>query len=1610
MKLNKLQQAAFDLIVNSRQNVLLTGNAGTGKSFTINAVVKALKEKGRNVQVCASTALAATAISGKTMHSALAIYPVWGKPNARKTLSEVIDLTLVSPASKAAKKIRRYDVIIVDEVSMIHIMDLIRLDAQLKNVHQNDNPFGGVQMVFVGDFLQLEPVHNAETCAVPLPHGQSAFCFESVRAWQPANIQVIQLEEIVRQQDVVFATFLNNIRCGIWHPWMQKIVEERTVTEAPEGVPFFLPTNQEVDAINEREMAKLPGDPVVNMAWDYNPNRFVNGKWVENTDHWDKNCLALKELTLKVGARVICLVNSPIDALSPDGEKLRLINGDMGTVTGFHEQYPIVLWDRFGYEMTPGEHTFSQGDEFYRKQIPVKPCWALTVHKSQGMTLDSACVDLTRAFATGQVYVALSRVRTLDGLYIRSFDAGKIKAHPKALEFYGITGNYVGDDENGPDGGNDIGVPPNTPNPSNSGPEAIVSEPQTTTEVENIPPQEKEEEMKKAPACIRKHEKLSPETQDWLREILERDVAPFLETDISSYAPGRQRVWMPYEAPLDNKSSMDKPFMPKLMHEELWQWIVDLCDKWGMKAQTALISKGGNIYPHRDTTYADEWAFAINLGACEWGIASDRQSPDVDYVMGLKGGEVFSFNCKHVHQVQNAAPDRWAINVWAIASKTRKSQEARIAERLEEMLGKNPDLDDFIRRHQPGAQAIANVPQITNQEINPTNNQTEESSSMIYHWLEQSDVVNAKGWLVRSEADSELVMTITNNPELSRKTAYDKALANNGSAIYNDQHKLWLMPVPTSSWKFHYLERLSARGIKFTLQIRRLKLMEEPWDKAFSLGGYLSKQANLCWVDNSSMYFMRIHGVDPSPVFDWSLIGLEVNDSKKMVKRLQELTRMTEWATSGRMRTQAIAPEKKSQNPELWVKAMDGKNVIKMSSLPEATQQRLLRTGIRHLMGRGWTWVQMEDVWTKVLVKGDFVVIDDLEWTHGDYDVVAHVENCKSEVVLCTSGQWVGHEDLWTFWAHDPLHQVNYDQQSMGNYPEIFSLREMQRHYKKEMSGIDESLKKGLLPGMVEEETQVQASDEAHDEWTRFMPKPNEIRKQRGLAKVITDVGLDIRMFENLIYLAVNGYAESKAKFIDNNVGSQLYGNHTKHVVTIPNAFSATCVTDTFLRHFADIPYTANRCARFDERYGMVWNGLHFARAFELHGTHDKDDTHQFVAMRVWGDQHTVQMLKDAGVILQDVEIPSTEEEAKLMLFVYRLPNGAGEYSFIEFDFSTWPCEIPLDMLEVRTFELNFHKGWPKPQPMVMPRNVPGLPTSRIYSKKAYTRADLATDFKAQVVNPGFGAMCNALLTYSIITEGNIPRCMTDSLGNIVDATQQGADIESFKAIQTLMGEIANEISTIPHAAMDTYLFLRRGAIAKKAVANGDLRVYEGKFLEFDQLYKDTYQQLSNSIRFKYSFYMRRDVAINKKVLSVLQFTPEQIDWAKNFLKELLDNIRETDKDTSDLELTKFTKPLIQASARERRHKIVDAAIEQIESTDDPRQTALLLWYTILKPKAMGEEATHGAPDRAICQMGSERSIAHLVIDAIVHSKELCIKHNPVNDDDRYRCDHCGRR
>ena len=215
-----------------------------------------------------------------------------------------------------------------------------------------------------------------------------------------------------------------------------------------------------------------------------------------------------------------------------------------------------------------------------------------------------------------------------------------------------------------------------------------------------------------APAeALVKLEKLDQQTTNHIISLLEKNAVPHLQADVSNYAKGRMRVWMPYEAPLDSPNSTDRPFIPGMMHDELWQFIVDLCAKHGFTAQLALASKGGSIKPHRDATYAAAWSFGINLGECDWQIASTRDSAKPDYSMHLTGGEVFKFNSKHTHAVVNAKPDRWAINVWAIANGNAANQ-ANIQQRLQTMLDENPNVAEFIEKHkpQPKEQVIKHTP------------------------------------------------------------------------------------------------------------------------------------------------------------------------------------------------------------------------------------------------------------------------------------------------------------------------------------------------------------------------------------------------------------------------------------------------------------------------------------------------------------------------------------------------------------------------------------------------------------------------------------------------------------------------------------------------------------------------------------------------------------------------------------------------------------------------------------------------------------------------------------------------------------------------------------
>ena len=1573
--LNFEQKMAFDAIVNGKGNVLLTGNAGTGKSFVLKQAIQTLQAQDQSVMVCATTGVASTLIGGKTVHSALGINPFG---NVKSNFSSMM---------KKFEDISQADLIVIDEVSMMSPDLLNQIDEIFRKMFRSNKPFGGMRFVFVGDFLQLPPVEK---------NGPPRFVFES-DAWASAQVQVMQLVTVVRQQDKTFANFLANIRQAISTPATLDVIKSRMGLTPDKPVTRFVPTNAEADEINISSLAALEGESKVFVANDKNPNKYnpSSSSWVEDTEYWDKNCLAPKKLELKVGARVICLKNSS-NLLS-----LGLVNGDTGTVTRLGSENIVVSWDRFyGEEEAVAVTKFAQDDgsdwkttKGYREQFPLKLAYAITIHKSQGMTIPSARIALGKAFAEGQIYVALSRVQTLEGLYIDSYSPQALKASVKALKFYNLPGNVTGQEAIAISYMDEVAQQPE---------EAIMKE--ETINTGKVYAGSGSRSLKLDPEMFNKvFTRLVEMIRQSKPSMLITGMAEGFDEALALAAMATQtplKAMIPFKGFGNHywgKESLTKQsrlaeYKQILAYAQKTGGVEYICSDWrGADGRWSMT--------HRNEAMANAcdkaWVYnPVTPGTKQFHDYCENKRIPM-YIIKFNGegpGDTPQTPTPTSPKEDNAMKKyliKYTDGTEEVIVTDKRASD--LAQELKDA-GKSGSIKPYKEEEVVETPQIETVQTSIQEVIEPK----EEKIMNIYHWLEQSDIVDKLGrHIVSGQKDAEMVMVITNNPTPDRKQAFQSALMGAGSATYTQVagNELWLAPINSGTWGFHYLERLNQKGIKFTIAIRRMDLMKEFWDEnpktVTQVGEHLVNLANLSWADQKNLYLLDIDGVPANGQFNWDLIGIEANDAKKFTKRMAEIVRLSKSASSDNLRVLALSPENNTSDPGFWVKAYDGKNAIRFSALPEDMRESMKKKGHLHLMGRGLTKVDINGVITKVLVKGDFVVVPDYMWTWKDVDVVAHVENLKTEVTLKDPAE----DDLWTFWEHAPLHVTTWDQQTMLNYPQVLTVARMREDYLAEMNGIDAQLAKGLLPGQVEDDHQIQGEEEAHDEFKKLLPKAEEIRKNRDLATKIRDAGFDIRMFENLIGFAVRGYAESKARFkhipeFDHNGNAgPLNDKHDKHVVVMRNSFRATCVTDAFLNEFVGIPYTASRIAFFDSTVGMVWNGEHFARTFELHGTHDNDDTHFFVPIKVWSsDKQTVPTLKRHGVMLPNMQVPSSAKSAKMVLLVLRLPNGAGEYSIMEFDFATWPKEIAFDESIVETYDLSFNSGWVNPQPMVMPGNMPGLPTSRVYSKASYTKADLMTDMDAQFSNPGFGTMCNALVSYSSITGGGIPACMTDSLGNIVDATQQGADIASFQAIELLLADIKSELVTIGrnnHLEMNEYFYLRRGAVAKKATKAGVMSLRKGEIEQFDTEYAKVYNNLKNNVKYKYSFQMRSQVSINQRVLN-MQFGQSGLDWCKKFVLEMEKNITEADKAPTGVVVTKFTKPLHQAILRERRQAIVDAAIAEMESMKDVNRAMLCLWHTILKPGFISKEAKYGYMDRVICQMGSERALAHLLIDAII--------------------------
>lgn len=407
-------------ILKTGANVFLTGEPGSGKTHTINRYIRHLRDHGIEPAITASTGIAATHVGGMTIHS-------WSGIGVRAFLDKYA-LDKIATSEYLSRRIRAARVLIIDEVSMLSPNTVDMVDAVLREVRQNAEPFGGVQIIFVGDFFQLPPVVGRQAAPAPdmlfeeeLP---PRFAYQS-GAWTRANLVVCYLSEQHRQDDDSFLGVLAAIRANEFEEAHLEHIQARACVpaDAPKDAPRLFSHNADVDRMNERMLAAIPGAHIETYAM------FSTG-----TDALvaalKKGCLSPETLNLKEGAAVMFTKNSPRDGY---------VNGTLGTVVGFAavSRNPIVLTrDGKRIEVERTEWKIEDNGRVKAKinQLPLRLAWAMTVHKSQGMSLDEAVMDLSAVFEYGQGYVALSRVRRLDGLHILGFSRRAFEVHPEILE------------------------------------------------------------------------------------------------------------------------------------------------------------------------------------------------------------------------------------------------------------------------------------------------------------------------------------------------------------------------------------------------------------------------------------------------------------------------------------------------------------------------------------------------------------------------------------------------------------------------------------------------------------------------------------------------------------------------------------------------------------------------------------------------------------------------------------------------------------------------------------------------------------------------------------------------------------------------------------------------------------------------------------------------------------------------------------------------------------------------------------------------------------------------------------------------------------------------
>ncbi len=402
---NTLTQDKALKLLKKEHNVFLTGAAGSGKTYVLNQYIQYLKDKNVGVGITASTGIAATHLSGMTIHS-------WCGIGIKDFLTDS-DIDNITDKSYLKSRFAKTRVLIIDEISMLHAHRLDMIDQVCRAFKKNDRPFGGMQVVMCGDFFQLPPVSSNNE--------SSDFAYKS-DVWNNMDLHICYLEEQHRQLDNSFLRVLSDIRRDRVDEDTVNYLQERHNKEVKGKIkPTRLYThNIDVDAINEMELAKIDGE--------VHSFKMINKGNKDLVEFLHKSCLAPEELNLKKGAIVMFVKNNYDKGY---------VNGTLGKIIDFEDTGNPIVEALDGREIIASPTSWAIEEESLIKaeicQIPLRLAWAITIHKSQGMSLDAAEIDLSKSFVPGMGYVALSRVRTLSGMKLVGLNDMALRVNPEVL-------------------------------------------------------------------------------------------------------------------------------------------------------------------------------------------------------------------------------------------------------------------------------------------------------------------------------------------------------------------------------------------------------------------------------------------------------------------------------------------------------------------------------------------------------------------------------------------------------------------------------------------------------------------------------------------------------------------------------------------------------------------------------------------------------------------------------------------------------------------------------------------------------------------------------------------------------------------------------------------------------------------------------------------------------------------------------------------------------------------------------------------------------------------------------------------------------------------------